>query len=244
MIGLTSATLRGTRPASTPDGTMRALLGPEVAVAMTDPRAEQGALYPEEVSTMARATPARQAEFAAGRAAARAAMRDLGRPGAPVPCARDRSPVWPRGLTGSISHTDKVCLAAVAESEKLRSIGIDIEPDAPLEPDLTRGICTLAERAWLAIQPEETRGFLAKLIFSAKECAYKCQYPVTGMLFDFDTLEITPDLDTGQFEATFLRDIGPFPNGTCFHGRFAVQDGLIMTATVLARSPRWAAGGQ
>ncbi|QIE47405.1 4'-phosphopantetheinyl transferase superfamily protein [Pseudohalocynthiibacter aestuariivivens] len=220
------------------------MFGPRVAVSVTDPRNPKAPLWPAEAVAMTRATSARKSEFASGRAAARHAMQSLGHAPQAVPCGADRAPVWPRGLTGSISHTTGVCIAIVGETGSLRSVGVDVEDDSPLDDDLIPSVCTLAERAWLAIQPEAMRGNLAKLIFSAKECAYKCQFAVTGTLFDFDTLEITPDIDTGQFEATFTRDIAPFEAGTCFHGRFTVCQGVIVTAMVLARSPRWTMQGQ
>ncbi len=223
---------------------LRQMLGPHVAVSVTDPRAPHAPLWPAEAVAMGRATLTRKLEFAAGRAAARNAMQALGHPPQAVLSGADRAPVWPPALTGSISHTSDICIAAMAEAGRLRSIGVDVEEDSPLESALIPQICTLAERAWLAIQPDTTRGRLAKLIFSAKECAYKCQYAVTGTLFDFDTLEITPDVDTGQFEATFTRDIGPFIAGTCIHGRFALRPGVIVTAMVLARNPRWTMQGQ
>jgi len=214
-----------------------------IAVAFSDPRSEAPALWATEAAAVARAAPRRRVEFAAGRAAARAAMVRLGLPPAPVPAGPDRAPVWPRGLTGSLTHNQTLCIAAVARSDAFRAIGVDVEEDAPLPEDLIATICTLAERAWLACQPSQTRGHLARLIFSAKECAYKCQYSVTGQIFDFDTLEITPDLDTGQFEATFVRSIGPFAAGTCLSGRSWRGQGVIATGMALAAAPRWGLGG-
>ena len=226
------------------EAAVRLMLGPRVAVSVTDPRAPDAVLWPAEAVAIARATPARKAEFAAGRAAARSAMQALGHPPQAVLSGADRAPIWPDGLTGSISHTGDTCIAAMAEVSALRSIGVDIEEDSALEADLIPHVCTLAERAWLATQPEADRGPLAKLIFSAKECAYKCQYVVTRTLIDFAALEITPDLDTGQFEATFTCDVAPITSGTRLHGRFALLPGLIVTAMGLSRSPRWTIQGQ
>ncbi|MFX0540191.1 4'-phosphopantetheinyl transferase family protein [Roseovarius sp. S4756] len=225
-----------------PAQALRALFSPEVAVALSDPRAPQPAPWPAEAPAIARAAPARAREFAAGRAAARDAMIQLGRAPAAVASGADRAPIWPEGLTGSISHTTDRCIAALAPCDRVRAIGTDIEDASPLAPDLIPEICTLAERAWLACQPEAARGILAKLIFSAKECAYKCQYPLTGLLLDFDTFEITPDLDTGQFEATLSRPVGTLAAGTCLAGRFLIAQDLIACGITLGRSPRWGIG--
>ena len=93
------------------------------------------------------------------------------------------------------------------------------------------------ELAWLSVQPEDIRGRLARLIFSAKESAYKLQYTMTGEILDFSAFEVTPDLETGQFEATLTRDVAQFPSRSQFAGRFAFGAGLVMTGmTILAQN--------
>lgn len=210
-----------------------------VSVVLSDPKAPDDGLMGPETEAMARASEARRREFAAGRRAAREAMLLMGRRRVPVPAGPDRAPIWPTGLTGSISHNDSTCIATLAERHATRSLGIDIEDDTALAADLVQEVCTLAERAWLASQPQAARLRLAKLLFSAKECAFKCQYPVSGEMFDFQTLDITPDLDTGQFEATFTRDVPGFARNACVPGRFERVDGMIVTGMALTPGPRW-----
>lgn len=207
--------------------------GRAVAVVVTDPRAEYPGAFPTELAEMPRAVEKRRREYVAGRVAAHRAMEKLGLSARPVLSNRSRAPSWPRGLTGSLTHNDTICVAAVARASQVRSIGIDVEDEHPLEPDLIATICTLEERAWLATQAETARGRLAKLIFCAKEAVYKCQFPVSHRLLDFDAVLVTPDIDTGQFEATFLEATGPFHVNHRLNGRFAVQGGLIHTAVVL-----------
>jgi len=169
---------------------LRRILGPEVGVGIADPKAPDGALLPEEQRAMARAVKKRLHEFTSGRLAARQAMAELSHPPAAIPMAPDRSPVWPDGLVGSITHSDDICIAAVAQSGLGRSIGIDIEPDTPLDPDLEEVICTPSERDWLDTQPSDRRGYLAKQIFCMKESVYKALYPLTGQVIGFDEVEI------------------------------------------------------
>ena len=207
--------------------------GHPVAVAVTDPRLDYSGAFPAEIDELPRAVEKRRREYIAGRVAAHRAMEKLGLTARPVLANRSRAPSWPRGLTGSLSHNDTICVAAVARSSQVRSLGIDVEDDAPLAADLVATVCTLEERAWLATQPEAARGPLAKLIFSAKEAVYKCQYPVSHRVLDFNAVLVTPDVDTGQFEATFLERAGPFPMHARLDGRFAVSGGLIHTAIVL-----------
>ncbi|MCR9125433.1 MAG: 4'-phosphopantetheinyl transferase superfamily protein [Rhodobacteraceae bacterium] len=211
------------------------LLGPMVSVEPADPRDPPSGLLPGEQRPVAAMVERRRRSFAAGRRAARGAMIAQGMAPAAVPMGNDRAPVWPAGLTGSITHSDRYCLAAVARSANTRALGIDIEARDAVGDDLVPEICTLAERAWLGTQPREVRGALASLVFSAKETAYKCQYTLSQTLFGFQMLDITPDLDTGQFEATFVESVPGFEAGTQLHGQFCFGADWVLTTMRLAR---------
>ena len=211
----------------------RALFGAEIAVAVTDPRVAHNRVLPQETRALKRMAPIRQRAYSAGRVAVHEATSQLDLPLRPVLMTPDRAPLWPEGLTGSISHSQSCCIAALGRTNQVRALGVDVEEDTDLDSDLVATVCTRAERAWLSAQPNAQAGLLAKLIFSAKECAYKCQYPVSKTLFGFDTFEVTPDPDTGQFEATFLNNVPHFAAGTQLHGRFGIADGLIITAMAL-----------
>lgn len=203
------------------------LLGRRVALAAADPTREYD-VYPEELAAIPGAVDRRRREFAAGRTAARLALRELGAPAMAVPMGADRAPIWPPGLLGSITHAGTACLAAVAWEGEMRLVGLDLEEDSPLDTDLLPTVCTPAERAWLAGQMDP--GHWAKLIFSAKECAYKAQYRISRTLFGFDTLHITLDTANRGFSATFQSDVPGFRQGDMLRGRFATGHGLIVTA--------------
>lgn len=205
----------------------------DVAVGAAFPWEEACDLLAAEEASMPNGTDRRQREFAGGRRAVHQAMISLGVATRPVACLPDRSPDWPVGLSGSITHSDNICLAAVARSGMYRAIGIDIEDDDDLPPDLVPEICTPDEQAWLSVQDTALRGRLARLIFSAKECAYKAQYSVNQTLIGFDMLDITPDLETGQFEATFTHSVPGFPERSCLTGRFSFASGIILTGMAL-----------
>ncbi len=192
--------------------TLRALLGPDFGIGVTDPRIDYGDLHPSEVAATPRMVPKRRLEFTAGRAAARMAMAELGVDPHPIPMAPDRAPVWPTGLIGSIAHCDTVAIAAVALADQIRAIGIDIEPATPLDPDLWDTVCTGAELEWLNAQPKCDRGLQAKLIFCAKESVYKAQYPLTGRMIGFEDVEVTfsntafsAQLNTDQYTGQFAQ---------------------------------------
>lgn len=212
---------------------IRPLFGLDVALAVTDPQGSLPAPLPEEAACLSPNTvEKRRREFAAGRAAARAAMADLGLPAHPIPVGPKRAPVWPAGVTGSITHT-RSCAAAVAAlaGEDLRALGIDVEEDTPLEDKLLPSICSPREQNWL--NQQENPGRLAKVIFSAKEAAYKCQYVLSARFFGFDGMELQLDTARGQFLAEFTSDQPPFAKGAGIAGRFAIGDGLIVTAAEL-----------
>jgi 4'-phosphopantetheinyl transferase EntD len=102
-----------------------------------------------------------------------------------VPAGADRAPRWPEGVVGSITHDGGLCLAIVGRSNAWQAIGIDLERDADLPPEITAQIATEAELSALAPLP---RGRAAARVFSAKEAAYKAQYPLTRCLFGFDAM--------------------------------------------------------
>lgn len=172
-----------------------------------------------ERHAIARAIPRRQREFAAGRQAARLAMRNA----LCVPMGPDRAPVWPSGWTGSITHAGDMAIAAV--SRTARMVGIDLECDADLPADILESVLNTAERARLVDLRQ------ARLIFAIKEAAYKAQYPITQQVLGFEAFEVR--LEGDRFEAVFQGDIGPFRRGETLCGLFGHTEGLILAAVTL-----------
>lgn len=177
-------------------------------------------LWPAEAAAIAGAVPARQAEFAAGRAAARRCLAALGKDAAALPVGHDRAPVWPDGLFGSISHAAGVAVAAVSPT---RVPGLDVEEDAALEAELWPLILTVAERARL---PSDQPGRAARRIFAAKEAVFKAQRPGARAMFGFDAVEI--DVAGSLFTARFQTSVGAFARGQTLSGRIATVSGLIL----------------
>ncbi|KIN64469.1 Phosphopantetheinyl transferase PptA [Sulfitobacter noctilucicola] len=194
-----------------------------VAVGVTDPRVAQPEPMGREARHLRRAFPVRKREFAAGRTAARQAMTALGRSPEPIPAHPDRAPHWPEGLSGSISHTGKLCAAVLTTAPF--HLGLDMEENADLEVGLLATICSDRELAHID-GPYRLR--LAKLIFCAKEAAYKAQYPITRTLFGFDHIEISLDLAQQRFTAAFTKPVGCFAVGDKMPGKFdGIEDHLV-----------------
>lgn len=215
----------------------RGLFSSDVVIEEADPRDLgdiDGALLQGEAVAVERAVLKRRQQYATGRLCARRALKRLGMTSmVPIISGADRAPMWPTGFTGSISHTDNWCAAVVARVEHVRSLGLDVEQDRPLSEPLVAKICVPEERKWLESLPKSERGTMGKVIFSAKECAYKCQYPLTAQYLGFDAMEIQFDLSAQTFVAVFRKPSGEFRPGDTIPGRFLIERSLVVTGCSL-----------
>ena len=191
---------------------------------------------PGDARWVAGAVDKRRREFAAGRALARQALMALGVP--PEDCDlvpdQDGVPGWPAGVVGSITHAGGWCAAAVARAAAVRSLGIDGEDLARVdgEPDWLRLVLRPAEREALAgLDPDEV-GRRALVVFSAKESFYKCQFPLTRVRLDFQDVEVVVRAEEGGFDLECAVPLPGLPRR--WSGRYAVADGLVLTAVELA----------
>ncbi|GFH73232.1 4'-phosphopantetheinyl transferase [Streptomyces diastaticus] len=203
--------------------------GIEVSELFADPPDVTSSLYPEEVDLVARAVEKRRREFAAVRMCARTAMARLGVPSAPSLPGEHRSPVWPDGIVGSMTHCDGYRAAAVARRSVVISIGVDAEPHDPL-PDGVEEAVLLSEERDAALRLSERRPDTAwdRLIFSAKESVFKAWFPMTAQWLDFSECVVAPDPDRGTFTATLLVP-GPVVAGERiqhFTGRWRTRGGI------------------
>jgi 4'-phosphopantetheinyl transferase EntD len=209
------------------------LLGPDVTVRQCAADADLvELLLPEERAEVARAVRKRRAEFAAGRVAARAALSAIGVGEVPLLPGPERAPLWPAGIVGTIAHTRRRAVAAVARVDRIRGVGLDLEPDDPVEPDLFASILTPDELGKLAGNPEE-RGRSVRLVFTAKEAVFKALHPLTGVFLEFGDVAVA-ESDDGTFLATVRREGLPadFP-GREFNGRWGRRDGEVFSVLTL-----------
>ncbi|MAT83607.1 MAG: 4'-phosphopantetheinyl transferase [Gammaproteobacteria bacterium] len=192
------------------------------------------ALYPEEAAAIARARAPRIREFATGRFLARRAMAELGLSAGPILKAEDRSPVWPEGVIGSLTHAADLAIAAVSRPDALAGVGIDLEQHDRVTEPLFRKLFTGAECASLALwerSPDRDRA--AALMFSAKEAAYKAVYPRAGRFIGFQEAEIDIDWEARTLRARYIGDHPPnriMSDGEghfCFFGEYVLTVFLI-----------------
>lgn len=213
---------------------------PVIALTATEPaQAEEHWLHPEEESCIVRAGAKRRREFSAGRSAARRALAQLGVEGFALLADADRVPRWPEGVVGSISHCAGCCAVAVVRRGRILSLGLDVELAEPLEDELLTRICTPRERERASTLAAPEGVDWGKLVFSAKESAYKCYFPLARTLLGFQDMEIEFSPGASRFSARLLRDSAPDAGGARrFEGRAAWSRDFVFAGVVLEAQPR------
>ena len=216
---------------------IRASMPPGAVFAGGEIRDAQQPLFPEEDAAVRNAVPKRRAEFRAGRTYARAALRELGIAPAPIAAGADRAPVWPPGVAASITHDDTYCGAMAARVSDYAAVGIDIESSAPLDADLIRSICSATELEHGAALGDTLAVDFPKLIFCAKESAYKAYFSLTRTFLEFSDMEIRVSPHDGTFTGTVLAGAPPMETfGRTIGGRFlTIGDHLITWAAIPQR---------
>lgn len=141
----------------------------------------------------------RQAEFLAGRVAARSSILQLSphiRHPIKIEIGVNRAPIWPSCFIGSITHSGS---RAISVAKKTRDasdpkdyIGVDVEDiiDVDLSSEIERSIYTHQDRN-IALVSELPPNIAMTLIFSAKESLFKAIYPFVGEYFGFDKARVT-----------------------------------------------------
>lgn len=201
---------------------LRAALPQGIHLGQADP-ARIYPLFPGE--DLPAAVPKRLAEFSAGRAAARVALR---KPLQALPIGPDRAPVWPLDHVGSITHCAGLCLAIAGRSADFQGIGLDVEPEVALDAALWDQI----------LRPDEAArdGLVALAHFVAKEACYKAQFAVSGQLFDFHRLRL--EFSGPWFRAIFTETVLPFHKGHVLQGRIIRAGGYLGAMVALGQPAR------
>jgi 4'-phosphopantetheinyl transferase EntD len=196
-------------------------------------------ITPREAELVARAVDKRKREFATARALAREAMARVGRHDVEILSADDRSPIWPEGITGSISHCDTRAVVAIGARAHVGTVGVDVEHRDELKRELWKTVFLADEIAALDARFDPAaRGRMALALFSAKEALYKAQHPWSSRFMGFHELrvELAPDAgaaERGTLVCTFQNEVGPFAEGAVARGRYrldAFEGGEVLTA--------------
>ncbi len=143
---------------------------------------------------IARSVPKRQAEYFYGRLCARHALESIGITGYTVTTGKQREPIWPQGVIGSISHNDQFAVAVALRQGEGSAIGIDVEKivDGESLAALVAIAVSASELAYLqSLAPAVAFNCAMTIVFSAKESFFKASYPEVGRYFDFDAVTVT-----------------------------------------------------
>jgi 4'-phosphopantetheinyl transferase EntD len=168
-------------------------------------------LFPAEAAAVAGVHEERRREFTTARGCARAALAALGLPPAPLVPGPLGAPRWPDGVVGSMTHCCGYRAAAVARATDCAALGIDAEPALPLPVTVAGRIVSAPEERWLRqVFPARDGLPLDRLLFCAKEAAYKAFSPWAGALHGFRDFTVLPSPD-GTFRAVLPRLPRPSP---------------------------------
>jgi 4'-phosphopantetheinyl transferase EntD len=128
----------------------------------------------------------RRQEFSTGRYFAKHALSFLGFRSSDPLGLDGRRPVWPKGVTGSISHSDTLAFVIVSNHPWLKGLGVDIEPATAPPPATDRLVFTRTELDRIS---DENRLFATRL-FSAKEAVFKAVNPIAKKMIGFQDVEL------------------------------------------------------
>jgi 4'-phosphopantetheinyl transferase EntD len=213
---------------------LRALFPPGVEVEAARPEDVEGRLFPEEEALIANAIAKRRLVFRGGRILARRALARLGVVESPLP-AKNRRPVWPEGIVGSISHADGCCVVAVARRGEIVGIGVDVEVDGAVTERILSHIATPEERDWLAGCDDLPRW--ATVLFSAKEAFYKSLAPIHPQFVGFHDVRVEIGME-GTFRVIPLDETVRAPiAGLGVSGRWRREGGWAFAGVVVRSAP-------
>ncbi|TLX54364.1 4'-phosphopantetheinyl transferase [Stutzerimonas nosocomialis] len=174
----------------------------------------------------------RQTEYLAGRLCAHEALRLTHGNGAVVQPNEDRSPAWPAGCVGSITHGGGWAGAVVGQASHWRGLGLDVERrlDAGRADRLMEEILTPAEREGYATLVAAERALKVTVTFSLKESLFKALYPLVQTRFYFEHAELVHLGRDGSARLRLLTDLSPgWRRGAELDGQFVCFENYLLS---------------
>lgn len=191
----------------------------------------------EFVPNLKLAVPKRQAEFLAGRYMAKQALADFGYDEQLIAVGSHRSPIWPEEVVGSITHTHKSAICAMAYRSAISALGVDQEIwlNRKVALNIKSNIIDECEASLLAEAAFNLERAVT-LIFSAKESLFKALYPDVRRYFNFDAARIIAmngkkNCFTLQLQETLSEQ---FKEGYTVDGDFIDDGDSVVTVIAIA----------
>lgn len=176
----------------------------------------------------------RRTEFLAGRLCAYRSLLAMGVVVEyPLP-VKDRLPVWPSGVVGSISHCASMAVAMTAQACRFHALGIDVETMiAPSTAgEIQHSVGCDGELTCLA-RTIPCHAEALTLLFSAKEALYKALYPLVRRFKDFHAAEIV-DCEAKSLVLRLTQDWSDeWRSGACVKVQYVWLDDEVLTAICL-----------
>ncbi|MGB9097996.1 4'-phosphopantetheinyl transferase family protein, partial [Erwinia sp.] len=179
-----------------------------------------------------RAVRKRRAEYLASRVVVRYALARMGIEGVILSNDPDRAPVWPAGISGSLSHSHQRIAVLLSRRENRLLSGVDCEQ--VMRPE------TAEEMQSRIVTAEEKRKLLESglpfataltLAFSVKESLYKALFPPLRQYMDFSAAEITALFPaTGKVQLRLTTSFSSdFPAGREFTGQVELEADQVLS---------------
>lgn len=192
-------------------------------------------LLQEEEALIVHAAEKRRREFIAGRNCARLALQRLGMAPAAIGIGSFREPLFPAGVSGSITHTEEYCAAAVIRTGAVLSIGIDAESNEPLSQSVADIILNSNEQ--MMAQAFGNDCCVDMLVFSIKEAFFKAIFPLCRQYLEFSDAIVALSPADHTFSVRVVRaDIMAHLGRTKILGRYRYDARRVYTAVSLLTS--------
>ena len=134
-------------------------------------------------------------DFKAGRVCARMLLEKFGYRG-PLLKGKNGEPLWPEGITGSITHSKGKTIAVVGrETNEIKSIGIDLLDITEIDDSIKDTVITKIERE------TNDEDIDIATYFCAKEATYKAFFPLRKRFLAFNDIHIILSKKAKDYDA-------------------------------------------
>ena len=190
--------------------------------------------YDEEKKIVFKASNKRKKEFYGGRIGVKISLKKLGIENFPVLQDKNRLPIFPKNIYGSISHTKNICITAISNNKLFNSIGIDIELNYRLKKKLWNKVLTYEEINWLTSNNfnHNYQLLLATTMFSIKESFFKLQYPIVLTNLNLKHIQTFLCLKTYTFNINLLDNYN-LSKLSNINGKFVFIKNYVITGLLM-----------